>query len=179
MAHRTFEDDEPRTGSHLRLQEANDERPKRAKVEVCLLFVDDDPLAEMTLRRALRRLEIESPLVIAHDGLEALELLRDPWFPIERTVILLDLNMPRMDGHEFLSELRSDPELARLPVVVMTTSDERSDVVRAYENGVAGYFLKPVSFLDFVAEVRAFVEYWSHSILPGARERPDSLPIMS
>src|SRR5262245_8925357 len=136
MADRTFEDEEPRTGSHLRLQD-DDARPQRAKVDVCLLYVDDDPLAEMTLRRALRRLGIESPLVIAHDGLEALELLRDPWFPIERTVILLDLNMPRMDGHEFLSELRSDPELARLPVAVMTTSDEQYDVVRAYENGVA------------------------------------------
>src|SRR5688572_12978688 len=82
-----------------------------ARRPVHLLFVDDDPLAEMTLRRAFRRLGLEEPLTIAHDGLEALELLRDPWFPIERCIVLLDLNMPRMDGHEFLKEVRGDQEL--------------------------------------------------------------------
>ncbi|HEY8431005.1 MAG TPA: response regulator [Sandaracinaceae bacterium] len=133
-----------------------------------LLFVDDDPLAEMTLRRAFRRLGIEAPLSIAHDGLEALELLRDPWFPAARCVVLLDLNMPRMDGHELLRELRASPDLSRVPVVVMTTSDDARDVQQAYAGGAAGYFVKPASFTEFVAQVEALIAYWSRAVLPPA-----------
>src|SRR5215207_8380947 len=95
-ADRTFEAEEPTTGSQRRLSDRPDapnDRATRAVREIHVLFVDDDPLAEMTLRRAFRRLGIDGPLTIAHDGLEALEVLRDPWFPIDRCVILLDLNM--------------------------------------------------------------------------------------
>jgi CheY-like chemotaxis protein len=141
-----------------------------------LLFVDDDPLAEMTLRRAYRRLEMDGPLTIAHDGLEALELLRDPFFPLDRCVVLLDLNMPRMDGVELLKELGADPELALLPVVVMTTSDDQRDLAAAYEAGASGYFVKPVSFADFVEQVRSVIEYWSRAVLPPPKGRSGLLP---
>lgn len=150
----------------------------RAVRSVHLLFVDDDPLAEMTLRRAFRRLEIESPLTIAHDGLEALELLRDPYFPLERSVILLDLNMPRMDGIELLKELRADPELATVPVVMMTTSDDQRDLAAAYGAGASGYFVKPVSFADFVEQVRTIVEYWSRAMPPPPNGRSGLLPAL-
>ncbi len=144
---------------------------------VHLLFVDDDPLAEMTLRRAFRRLSMEGPLTIAHDGLEALELLRDPWFPTDRCVVMLDLNMPRMDGIELLNELRTDPDLAQVPVVVMTTSDEQRDIQAAYAGRIAGYFVKPVSFARFVEQVRAIVAYWSMATLPPVRGRSGLLDV--
>ncbi len=148
-----------------------------ARPRLHLMFVDDDPLAEMTLRRAFRRLGIEGPLTIAHDGLEALELLRDPWFPLDRCVVLLDLNMPRMDGHELLRELQRDPELSALRVVVMTTSDDQRDIQHAYAAGAAGYFVKPVSFSEFVKQVGAVYEHWSRAVLPSAKGRSGLLPI--
>lgn len=148
----------------------------RALGRLHLLFVDDDPLAEMTLRRAFRRLSIEGSLTIAHDGLEALDLLRDPWFPIERCVVLLDLNMPRMDGCELLKEIRKDPRLFLLRVVVMTTSDDARDVQHAYAFGASGYFVKPVSFSEFVKQVGALIDYWSMAVLPPARGRSGVLP---
>ena len=142
-----------------------------------LMFVDDDPLAEMTLRRAFRRLGLEGPLTIAHDGLEALEILRDPWFPLDRCVLLLDLKMPRMDGHELLAEIRRDPDLSAVRVVVMTTSDDARDVQRAYALGAAAYFVKPVSFSDFVQQVGAVYEHWSRAMLPLGKGRSGVLPI--
>jgi CheY-like chemotaxis protein len=164
---------EPTTG--LRHHESST-RLREARRELHLLFVDDDPLAEMTLRRAFRRLGREGPLTIAHDGLEALDLLRDPWFPIDRCVVLLDLNMPRMDGLELLKELRADPDLALVPVVVMTTSDEQRDIQTAYARGAAGFFVKPVAFAEFVEQVRTLLEYWSGALLPRARGRSGLLP---
>jgi len=88
--------EEEGTGQQPRADEPSSSSTRmRAQRSVHLLFVDDDPLAEMTLRRAFRRLGVDGPLTIAHDGLEALELLRDPFFPLDRCLILLDLNMPR------------------------------------------------------------------------------------
>lgn len=153
------------------------EDAQRKPRSVHLLFVDDDPLAEMTLRRAFRRLSMEGPLTIAHDGLEALDLLRDPWFPVDRCVVLLDLNMPRMDGLELLKELRADPELSHVPVIVMTTSDEQRDIQAAYAARVAGYFVKPVSFGGFVEQVRAIIDYWSIATLPPIKGRSGLLPL--
>jgi CheY-like chemotaxis protein len=149
-----------------------------ARRPVHLLFVDDDPLAEMTLRRAFRRLGLESPLTIAHDGLDALELLRDPWFPVDRCVVLLDLNMPRMDGHELLREIRSDPELAGLAVIVMTTSDEQGDIRAAYEKCAAGYFIKPALFSEYVDQLASMLEYWSRALLPRRKPRSGAFPVV-
>lgn len=169
----TFED-EPVTG---RLARGGDPSSSSSRLRALrpfqLLFVDDDPLAEMTLRRAFRRLEMDEPLTIAHDGLEALELLRDPFFRLDHCVILLDLNMPRMDGIELLRELRADPVLAPVPVVVMTTSDDPNDVAAAYAAGASSYFVKPVSFGDFVEQVRIILDYWSRVTLPTCEQLAD------
>lgn len=160
--------DEEATGEQPRSAEPSSSSSTRLRAlrSVHLLFVDDDPLAEMTLRRAFRRLEVDGPLTIAHDGLEALELLRDPFFPLDRCVILLDLNMPRMDGLELLRELEADPVLALVPVVVMTTSDDHRDLAAAYASGASSYFVKPVSFADFVAQVGSILDYWSRVTPP-------------
>lgn len=164
-------DEEPTTERLRRCETSSSGFHVRALRPIHLLFVDDDPLAEMTLRRAFRRLERDdTPLTIAHDGLEALELLRGPFFRLDGCVVLLDLNMPRMDGIELLRELRSDPSLATIPVIVMTTSDDPNDIAAAYAAGASSYFVKPVSFGDFVEQVRIVFEYWSHAAPPPFRE---------
>src|SRR5438105_2607345 len=115
-----------------------------------ILLVDDDDIDVMNVRRAFEKGKIDNPLFHAEDGLRALEMLRDGSFPRERRLVLLDLNMPRMNGIEFLRELRADPELQATPVVILTTSDDERDRVEAYDFHVGGYLVKPVSFLAFV-----------------------------
>lgn len=90
----------------------------------------------------------------------------DKQLPRERRVILLDLNMPKMNGIEFLRELRSDPELKLIPVIVLTTSNEDRDKVEAYNFNVAGYIVKPVTFHKFVEAVETLNRYWSLNELP-------------
>jgi CheY-like chemotaxis protein len=112
---------------------------------VQLLHVEDDDICLMMLNRMFKKAEIANPISVAHDGIEALESLRGtngrPRLP-RPFLILLDLNMPRMDGIEFLKELRKDEELKKSIVFIMTTSDADEDKVKAYNLGVAGYILK-------------------------------------
>jgi len=129
---------------------------------VTILLVDDDRIDIAAMRRSFAALRISNPIVEAANGIEALEHLRgengrDP-VPHPR-LVLLDLNMPRMGGLEFLQELRADPELASTVVFVLTTSDDDVDRFRAYEKHVAGYVLKHQpgqSFLDSVAMVEHY-----------------------
>jgi CheY-like chemotaxis protein len=131
-----------------------------------ILLVEDDEVDVMTVRRAFKKGNIANPLFIAGNGIEALALLRgnpgEPsLIPPERRLILLDLNMPKMNGLEFLHELRSDPDLGHIPVVVLTTSNEERDRVDAYQLNVAGYMLKPVTFSTFVELMIALNKYWT------------------
>ncbi|MBD1925867.1 response regulator [Trichocoleus sp. FACHB-90] len=135
-----------------------------------LLLVDDDEVDVMTVRRAFKKNNITNPFYVAHNGLEALAILRDEdnvtKIPRERRLILLDLNMPKMGGIEFLRELRADPELRSTPVIVLTTSNEDKDKVEAYNLNVAGYILKPVTFTKFVEAVATLNQYWMLSEMP-------------
>lgn len=135
-----------------------------------ILLVDDDEIDIMNVRRALAKNELDANLFTANDGVEALELLRGGTVPAERRLILLDLNMPRMSGLEFLRELRADPALRANIVIVLTTSDEERDLVEAYHLNVAGYLLKPVSFTEFVALVGRLQDYWLVNQFPSANE---------
>ncbi len=119
-----------------------------------ILLVDDDEVDVMTVKRAFTKANITNKVYVATNGVEALEMLRGDQLPMTRRIILLDLNMPRMNGIEFLREIRKDPALAHLTVVVLTTSNEDRDRVEAFQLNVAGYLLKPVTFSDF-AEVMA------------------------
>lgn len=112
---------------------------------VNLLVVDDDMVSVMAVKRTLKKLRIINPLHVACDGCEALELLRasisdDGSLP--PFLVTLDLNMPRMNGHEFLETVRDDPLLSRIVIFVLTTSDMPADVFQAYEKNVAGYIVK-------------------------------------
>ncbi len=127
-----------------------------------VLLVDDDDVDVMNVRRAFKKNDISNPLVVASNGLEALAVLRtNPDVP--RRLILLDLNMPRMGGLEFLQELRADPVLKIIPVVVLTTSAEDRDRIEAYKLNVAGYILKPVTFSSFVEVMATLNNYWNLS----------------
>ena len=126
-----------------------------------ILLVEDDDIDVMTVKRAFRKNNISNPLQIASNGIEALEILRSGVMPTANRIVLLDINMPRMDGIEFLRELRADPVLRSTTVVVLTTSNEDRDRVHAYELNVAGYLLKPVTFMNFVEIMATLNKYWT------------------
>jgi CheY-like chemotaxis protein len=125
-----------------------------------IVLVDDDEIDVMNVRRAFAKGNIHNPLFHAGDGLSALEMLRSEEVPRERRLVLLDLNMPRMNGIEFLRELRADPDLHDTPVVVLTTSDEERDRAETYKHHVAGYLVKPVRFSAFVELLTTLNRYW-------------------
>ena len=126
-----------------------------------ILLVEDDDVDVMNVKRAFERSHITNPLFVANNGLEALEKLRSGDIPNHRRLILLDLNMPKMNGIEFLRELRKDPELCSLPVVVLTTSRMDRDRVESYRLNVAGYLLKPVTFATFCELMVTLNKYWA------------------
>jgi CheY-like chemotaxis protein len=135
-----------------------------------ILLVDDDEVDVMNVQRAFKKNNISNPLYIANNGLEALDLLRgqggQPPIPGTRRLVLLDLNMPKMNGLEFLRAIRDDPELRSLTVVVLTTSDDERDRIEAYNLNVAGYILKPVTFTAFVEAMATLNKYWTINELP-------------
>ena len=131
-----------------------------------ILLVEDDEVDVMNVRRAFERNNVSNPLYIAGNGLEALEILRNGTVPRERRLILLDLNMPKMNGIEFLQALRADPDLASTPVVILTTSNDDQDKLDAYNLNVAGYLLKPVTFSSFCERMTALNKYWTLVEMP-------------
>jgi CheY-like chemotaxis protein len=130
-----------------------------------IMLVEDDEVDVMNVERAFKKNNIDYPLHYASNGREALEMLRTGAVPDERRLVLLDLNMPKMNGIEFLRELRADPDLKSTVVVVLTTSSEERDKVDAYELNVAGYILKPVTFGNFVDVISRLDAYWSKNEL--------------
>jgi CheY-like chemotaxis protein len=131
-----------------------------------ILLVEDDEVDVMNVRRAFQRNRIANALYVASDGLQALEALRSGTVPPDRRIVLLDLNMPRMTGIEFLRELRKDQDLRSTPVVVLTTSNDERDKIAAYDLNVAGYLLKPVTFVNFVELMATLNRYWTLVELP-------------
>jgi len=130
-----------------------------------ILLVEDDDIDAMTVRRTLGELGAPNPLDRVSDGERALRFLRDAANP-RPGLILLDLNMPRMNGIEFLSELKRDLALRMIPVVVLTTSSEEGDRLAAFSNSVAGYMVKPVDYPQFVRVMRLIRDYWLTSVTP-------------
>lgn len=131
-----------------------------------ILLVEDDEVDVMNVRRAFQKNHITNPLFVASNGVEALEQLRAGDIPRDRRIVLLDLNMPQMNGIEFLRELRRDPQLRLTPVVVLTTSNDERDRIEAYDLNVAGYLLKPVTFANFCELMATLNKYWALVELP-------------
>jgi CheY-like chemotaxis protein len=134
-------------------------------LNITILHVEDDEVDAMVVQRALKKTGYDYQLFHARNGLEALDLLRGTNGRDKLTkrplVILLDLNMPQMNGHEFLSELRADPELCLIPVYVLTTSSDENDMLQAYRRNVAGYIIKPVNLELYNEAIHTLFKYWS------------------
>ncbi len=130
---------------------------------VTILLVDDDKVDAMAVKRSFRDLKIANPVIEAHDGIVALERLRGQ-NGFEKVpspcLVLLDLNMPRMGGIEFLDEIRNDPLLRSLLIFVMTTSSAEEDRMRAYDKNVAGYVLKHRLGQSFLESISMLEHYW-------------------
>lgn len=130
-----------------------------------ILLVEDDQVDVMTVIRALKEVGVGNPVVCVENGEAALAHLRDP--ACERPcIILLDLNMPIMNGVEFLQAAKRDDALRGIPVVVLTTSAEQRDKARSFDCGAAGYMAKPVDYRRFVEVVRSIDRYWTLSEMP-------------
>jgi len=136
-----------------------------------ILLVDDSEMDTERVKRAFEKAGITNPLIVSINGEEALSLLNEINHKKEPSdqmpgLILLDLNMPIMDGFEFLEKLRADKNLRYLPVVVLTTSTSPKEIMSAYEKNVAGYIIKPVRFSDFVEAMKEIENYWCRSTTP-------------
>ncbi|TFW23575.1 response regulator [Massilia arenosa] len=130
-----------------------------------ILLVEDDQVDVMTIRRALKEIHVLNPVVNMENGEAGLEYLADP-DQQRPCIILLDLNMPIMNGIEFLQNVKADPRFRSIPVIVLTTSEEQQDKVNSFELGVAGYMAKPVDYKQFVEMMRSIDVYWTISALP-------------
>ncbi|MGB7581772.1 MAG: response regulator [Sedimentisphaerales bacterium] len=127
-----------------------------------ILLLEDDSIDAMTVKRALKDLDVKNPLVHVFNGEQALEYLQNS-ANAEPCVILLDLNMPKMNGIEFLKIAKSDPRLKCIPVVVLTTSRADKDKLECFDNGVAGYIVKPVDYKGFLDAMKILNLYWTLS----------------
>lgn len=129
-----------------------------------ILLVEDDEVDILTFQRAMRKLEVSIPLTIAHDGIEALDILRgnNSGMTLQRPfIVLADLNMPKMNGLELLAEIRKDDHLRATPVFILSTSRHPTDLAMAHRHNVAGYLRKPLSFEDYQRTIRVFTDFLS------------------
>jgi two-component system, response regulator len=129
-----------------------------------VLLVEDDANDEALTRRAFTKAKLTNQVVVAHDGVEALDCLfgTGDWAgkPVVPALMLLDLNLPKIGGLEVLRRMRQDPRTRLYPVVVLTSSREEQDLVHSYSLGVNSYIRKPVDFQKFVEAVEALQMYW-------------------
>lgn len=130
-----------------------------------VLLVEDDSVDVMTVRRAFKELNMPNQLVPASDGEQALAYLRDQG-AARPCVILLDLNMPKMGGTEFLRIVKADDALKTIPIIVFTTSNTEQDIARSFELGAAGYMVKSIDYDKFIDTIRTIDLYWTLSKLP-------------
>ena len=129
-----------------------------------ILLVEDDRVDIMTVQRALKKIDVSNPLFIARTGVEALEMLRGDGVPKidpPPSLILLDLNLPMMGGIEFLKEMRADPVLQALQVIVLTSSNEPGDRAAAFKYEVDDYIVKPHSFSEFANAISIILADWT------------------
>lgn len=130
-----------------------------------ILLVEDDRVDAMTVKRALTDIQENNQLDIVQNGEEALIFLRDPKNK-RPSIILLDLNMPRMNGIEFLRVIKQEKDLRLIPVIILTTSRAELDRIQSFELGASGYMVKPVDYSEFVEIMKTIKQYWTISELP-------------
>ncbi len=119
-------------------------------------------IESMKLQRAISKFQYKHTIIEAKNGEEALEILKGGDLP---DIIFLDLNMPRMSGIEFLTILKSDDRLKYLPTVILTTSENRADLLECFRIGIAGYIIKPLKYEDYESKIKKVFDYWEISEL--------------
>ena len=127
-----------------------------------VLFIEDDMIESMKMQRAISKFQYKHTIVEAKNGEEALEILSGVDLP---DIIFLDLNMPRMSGIEFLGIIKSDERLKYLPIVILTTSENRVDLLECFKIGIAGYVIKPLKYEDYESKIKRIFDYWEISEL--------------
>jgi CheY-like chemotaxis protein len=138
----------------------------RARKTVTILMADDDLEDQMLVRNAWEKSRLNNDLRFVDDGEQLMDYVyrrgayADPIDSPRPGVILLDLNMPKKDGYEALEEIKNDPDLRRIPVVVLTTSKAEEDIICSYNLGVSGFITKPVTFGGLVEAIKALRRYW-------------------
>ena len=124
-----------------------------------ILLIEDDMIEVMKLNRTISSLKLNHKIVEANNGEEALKILeKKDELP---DIILLDLNMPKINGIEFLSILKKDAILKYIPTIILTTSNNQKDLLECYKIGIAGYILKPLKYEDYVLKIEKLLAYWS------------------
>lgn len=124
-----------------------------------ILLIEDDAIEVMKLERTLSKVETKHNIIKASNGEEALDILNSGQKLPD--IILLDLNMPRMSGIEFLEVVKDDIILQYLPTIILTTSENRADLLRCYQLGIAGYVIKPLKYEDYESKMKLLLQYWS------------------
>ncbi|MEM7025362.1 MAG: response regulator [Pseudomonadota bacterium] len=151
----------------------------RGSEPITILVADDDPDDRLMIEEAFEESRIANRIDFVVDGEELLQYLRreGPYARLASEpypgLVLLDLNMPRKDGREALRDMKADPALCRIPIVVLTTSRAEEDIVRTYGLGVSSFITKPVTFQDLVAALKIICRYWIEIVsLPPECSRP-------
>ncbi|MFY0604031.1 MAG: response regulator [Flavobacteriaceae bacterium] len=130
--------------------------------KLTILLIEDDEIERMKFKRVCAKNNFEHTIVEASNGEVALKALSSDKLP---DFILLDLNMPKMDGIEFLKKLKTTPTLKFIPIMVLSTSNNYNDVKRCYEIGASGYIIKPLHFEDYKEKIISLIKYWEHNEL--------------
>jgi len=138
---------------------------KNMETDVLILLVEDDIVDVMTVKRAFKDVKISNPIAVCGNGLLALEYLKNESNK-KPGIILLDINMPKMNGIEFLEVIKKEKEFKSIPVIILTTSKAEQDKIKSFNLGVAGYMIKPVDYLKFVETIKTIHLYWALSELP-------------
>lgn len=124
-----------------------------------VLLIEDDAIEIMKFNRVVNEINVPKKIVEAHNGEEALNIIAKAAFI--PNIIILDLNMPKINGIEFLRELKSKEAYKYIPAIILTTSNSRKDILECYKIGIAGYLLKPLKYEDYKNRVHKLIEYWS------------------
>ncbi len=124
-----------------------------------VLLIEDDMIEVMKLNRTVSKLELPHKIIEANNGEEALKILQSKdELP---DIILLDLNMPKLNGIEFLNILKNDEILKYIPTIILTTSNNQKDLIECYKIGIAGYVLKPLKYDEYISKIEKLLAYWS------------------
>jgi response regulator RpfG family c-di-GMP phosphodiesterase len=124
-----------------------------------ILLIEDDMIEVMKLNRVISSLQLSHKLIEAENGEEALKVLEQK--DKMPDIILLDLNMPKLNGIEFLSILKKRKDLKCIPTIILSTSNNPKDILKCYETGVSGYVIKPLKYEDYVSKIEKLLAYWS------------------